>query len=101
MEKIFAEIKAEREYQKNKWGNEADVTINTPNDFVAYITHYASRWFKGGFTPYPSSIVDDYRTHMIKTAALAVAAIEALDSMRSDEGRAFFEKDESEIKAVA
>lgn len=98
---IYEEIRAEREYQKNKWGNKADVEINTPNDFVSYIAHHSTRWFNGGFAPYPTSVVDNYRTQMIKTAALAVAAIEALDSQRADSGRAFFEKDDEAVRAVA
>ena len=101
MQDIFNEIANERNYQRERWGDEADVTINTPNDFVAYITHYASRWFNGGFEPYPSNVVDAYRTSMIKVAALAVAAIEALDKQRANSGRAFFEKDESTVAKAA
>lgn len=93
MTNVLEEIKAEREYQLKKWGDEVDRTINTPNDFAAYIAHHSTRWFKGGFTPYPKNVVDDYRTQMIKTAALAVAAVEALDRQRDDQGSAFFEQE--------
>lgn len=89
--KVLEEIAAEREYQKEKWGVKADVELNTPNDFVAYIGHHASKWFNGGFTPYNSNVVDEYRKQMIKVAALAVAAIEALDEQRETKGAAFFE----------
>lgn len=92
MENILSEIREEREYQKNKWGTDADVTLNTPNDFVSYIAHHSTRWFDGGFEPYAPEVVDAYRTQMIKTAALAVAAVEALDAQRGDGGSAFFEK---------
>jgi hypothetical protein len=88
---VYDEIRAERDYQRDKWGDEADVKVNTPNDFVSYISHHSTRWFNGGFTPYPKTVVDDYRTQMIKTAALAIAAVEALDKQRSDTGSAFFE----------
>jgi hypothetical protein len=91
MDNILNEIRAEREYQKNKWGDEVDVTVNTPNDFVSYIAHHSTRWFDGGFTPYTSDVVDTYRKQMIKTATLAVAAVEALDKQRETNGQAFFE----------
>lgn len=89
---IYDEIRNERDYQKKRWGDEADVKVNTPNDFVSYIAHYSTRWFDGGFTPYPKETIDKYRTQMIKTAALAVAAVEALDRQHKDGGSAFFEQ---------
>ncbi len=89
---IYDEIKAERDYQAGRWGNEADLTVNTPNDFAAYIAHHSTRWFAGGFTPYPTPTVDAYRVQMVKVAALAVAAIEALDAQRATSGAAFFEQ---------
>ena len=91
VDKVLEEIKAEREYQIEKWGTDADVKLNTPNDFVSYISHHASKWFNGGFEPYNSDVVDAYRKQMIKVAALAVAAVEALDAQRVTEGKAFFE----------
>lgn len=88
---VYQEITAEREAQVARFGNEMDRVVNTPNDFVAYISHYASRWFKGGFQPYPTEMVNDYRQQMIKVAALAVAAVEALDYQRDNLGTAHFE----------
>lgn len=76
---IYDEIKAEREYQKEKWGVEKDDTLNTPNDWVAYIANHSSRWFPGGFRPYSEEVVADFRTQMVKVATLAVAAIESVD----------------------
>lgn len=87
---VYDEIRTERDYQLGRWGNQEDLTVNTPNDFMSYIVHYGTRWFNGGFAPYPSETVDDYRKSMIKVAALAVAAIEALDTQR-ETGPAFFE----------
>lgn len=92
--KILDEIKVEREYQKDKWGDSVDKTVNSPNHFVSYIAHHTSNWFNGGFAPYSKETVDAYRESMIKTATLAVAAVEALDEQReeNESGKAFFEK---------
>lgn len=88
---IFGSIAAEREYQNNKWGTEADDNLNTPNDFVAYINSYSTRWFPGGFTPYTPETVDAFRESMIKTAAIAVAAVESIDRQREEAGHCFYE----------
>lgn len=100
MSDIYAEIKSERDYQLNKWGDKVDLEVNTPNDFVSYIAHHSTRWFNGGFEPYPSHVVDDYRTQMIKTAAIAVAAVEALDKQREQNTHAFFETTNTEKVAA-
>jgi hypothetical protein len=88
---IFSVLKKEREYQTAKWGNEADDTMNTPNDFVSYISNYSTRWFKGGFAPYDTKTVDEFRISMLKTAALAIAAVESIDRQREEAGHTFFE----------
>lgn len=88
---ILENINAERMYQEGKWGNTTDDTENTPNDFVSYISHYATKWFPGGFTPYSPKTVDDFRTSMLKTAAICVAAIESVDRQRTEAGHAFYE----------
>jgi hypothetical protein len=88
---ILQEIAKERAYQEEKWGNTTDDTVNTPVDFTAYIANYSSKWFPGGFIPYDSKTVDAFRTSMLKTAALAVAAIESVDRQRGDGGSAFYE----------
>lgn len=93
-EYILDEVRKEREYQKEKWGFKADTQLNTPNDFVSYISHHSTKWFEGGFEPYPPEVVDEYRKQMVKVAALAVAAIEGLDYQRGNNGNAFFEEDE-------
>lgn len=90
-ESILKEINNERIYQEGKWGNEADDTKNTPNDFASYIAHHSTRWFNGGFAPYDTQTVDKFRNQMIKTAALAVAAVESLDRQRSVKQKAFYE----------
>lgn len=85
MDKILAAITHEREYQKDKWGVDADLKINTPMDFVGYIAHHSTRWFNGGFRPYTAETLTDFRKEMIKVATLAVAAVEATDSILSGE----------------
>jgi hypothetical protein len=89
---IYDEIRSEREYQEKRWGNSADDTLNTPNDFVSYIGSYSTKWFPGGFTPYGHDTVDAFRKSMVKTAALAVAAIESIDRQRANAGAAFYEE---------
>ena len=85
IENILNEIQIERIYQIDKWGKEADDKVNRPMDFVGYIAHHSSRWFDGGFSPYSRETLIKYRQQMIKVAALAVAAIEAIDKILSGE----------------
>lgn len=89
---ILKEISDERDYQESRWGHEADDTKNEPNDWVAYIAHHSSRWFDGGFSPYDGETIANFRKQMVKTAALAVAAIESLDRQVRDNGATFYEK---------
>jgi hypothetical protein len=88
---IINEIVDERTYQENRWGNEADDELNEPNDFIAYMNAYSTRWFPGGFTPYTPETIDAFRTSMIKTAAIAVAAVESVDRQRDEAGHTFYE----------
>ena len=69
---IFDSIQTEREYQDQKWGTAFD-DKNTANDWVAYIAEYSSRGCS-----YEND-VQAFRTAMLKTATLAVAALEATD----------------------
>jgi hypothetical protein len=88
---ILAEIEGERKHQEEKWGNSTDDTVNTPNDWVTYIGAYSTKWFPGGFSPYSPETVDEFRTSMMKTAAIAVAAVESIDRQRAETGRVFYE----------
>ncbi len=88
---IYDAIRQEREYQVNKWGNEADDTLNTPNDWVSYIARFATGRLPEGFTPYDTKTVDEFRTSMIKVATLAVAAVESIDRQRDEAGHTFYE----------
>lgn len=69
-------VSAERAYQRAKWGNGTDDEMNNPNDFVAYIAHNSTRWFKGGFLPLSEDNMAEFKAAMIKTAAVATAAAE-------------------------
>ena len=68
-QEIFDEIETERAYQDDKWGNEFD-DQNTANDWVTYITNYATQAAPLKFNK------DNFETKMRKVAALAIAAIE-------------------------
>jgi len=70
--RILRDVADERSRQKRLWGREFD-DRNTPSDWVAYIAQYAGRHISAPFDP------DLFRRDMLSTAALAVAAIEALD----------------------
>jgi hypothetical protein len=79
-EDIFVEISNERDFQqKIGYSKEVDDSYNGLNDWVTYITRYATIWFPGGFPPYTDNVLQNFRKSMIKTAALAVAAIEWTD----------------------
>lgn len=95
---IFNEIAKEREYQVGRWGNDTDDTVNEPNDFVAYMMAYSTRWFPGGFAPYSPETVDAFRKSMVKTAAIAVAAIESIDRQREEAGHTFYEEGNRTVK---
>lgn len=92
MQNIFDEIKNEREYQKERWGDEADDTVNTPWMWAAYITQYATRWMAGTFLPLSGDVTSAFRTCMVKVACLAVAAIESVDRQRAEKGKTFYEE---------
>ena len=69
---ILEEIKAERVYQDQKWGTDFD-NKNTINDWVTYITQYATKAATMGLSK------DEQRKFILKTATLGVAALETFD----------------------
>lgn len=83
---IYAESESELQYQADCWGGsidtllEIDLQHNSPNDFVAYITHHATRWFPGGFPPYSMDTLQTFRKQMVKVMTLAVSAIRWVDA---------------------
>jgi hypothetical protein len=88
---VYDEIKAEREYQDKRWGVGSDDTLNTPWMWSSYIGKYATNWMAGTFQPLEGRVVDGFRKSMIKTAAIAVAAVESIDRQRAGGGKTFFE----------
>jgi chaperone required for assembly of F1-ATPase len=84
-EKIWNEILAERDYQITRWGTKADERTNRPSDWVLYLSHYSSRWMDGSFAPYSRETLEGFRASMIKTATLALAAIEETDKILTGE----------------
>ena len=80
-EDILKEIDDERARQDTHWGNEFD-DKNTPNDWVSYIVRYVAEGAYSGrsnqYTP------ERFRGHLIKAAALCVAAIETMDRRGGD-----------------
>lgn len=70
--KVYELIDAEREYQAVRWLEQFDCA-NTPNDWVAYITHHL-----GKAVTLPWSM-DAFRTALVKVAALAVVILERED----------------------
>ena len=87
---IYAEIEKERGYQQKRWGNTADDTLNTPWMWASYIANYATKWMVGTYAPLKRPVTDDFRVKMVKTAAIAVAAIESIDRQRN-KGGTFYE----------
>lgn len=78
-EKILDEVFTERSYQESRWGNEFD-NLNTVSDWISFITCYASMCGTG--SPPPDG--RDFRSCMVKVAALAVAAVETYDRRGGD-----------------
>jgi hypothetical protein len=71
-QQVFDEIDQEREYQVNKWGDDFD-RRNTPNDWLAYAGAYLGRALTNPWNP------QNFRTGLIKVAAICVAAVEWCD----------------------
>ncbi len=70
---IFDEIDNERKRQEELWGDEFD-NKNTPNDWVTFITRYASRAADDTIAQ-----KEDYHTNLLKAITIGVAALEAYD----------------------
>jgi len=71
-ENIFEQINQERDYQDGKWGVGFD-DKNTMNDWFTYIAIYGGRACEMARTK------EEQRKFLLKTATLAVAALEAFD----------------------
>jgi hypothetical protein len=71
---VYDEIKTERKRQEQLWGTSFD-DKNTPNDWATYMCHYATSAATQGTGKFD---LEKYRSNLIKTATLAIAALEAL-----------------------
>lgn len=85
---VYDEIRAERD-----WSNDADDDTHDPRCWTYYLAKESSRWQRDGqIPPFTSNDVDAFRRAMIKTAAIAVAAVESLDRQRKRRSQAFYEE---------
>jgi hypothetical protein len=73
LDTFLENVRFERSYQDSKWGTAFD-DKNTTNDWVTYINAYATKAANVG----KDLDVEVFRTSMIKVAALAAAAYEAV-----------------------
>lgn len=69
-EALFDEITKEREYQDGKWGGPTHDDLHDEEEWMDILEHYATGGDEG---------LHDFRTSMVKVAAIAVAAIESYD----------------------
>jgi hypothetical protein len=83
-DKVFAEIAEERQHQADEW-NASDLANlavrdaqyeDLPARFTSFIARYASAWVDKEGSPISAA---HFRECMVKTAALAVSAIMAVD----------------------
>jgi hypothetical protein len=70
-ESVIEEINRERAYHDAKWGGAAHDDRETTANWQYYLREYSQGEGRGKGR--------DFRTRMVKTAALAIAAIEAYD----------------------
>ena len=75
VKEVLVEVANERGYQLERFGNKFD-DGNKPNDWISYIAAYSGRAYSSKREGYTCKL---FRESMIKTAALAVAAVEAYD----------------------
>lgn len=69
---IYSAIEEERDYQDQKWGNAFD-HLNTPNDWVAYMTKYLGQAVTMPWDPVK------FREQILKTITIGVAVLEQED----------------------
>lgn len=87
------EIAAELDRALSQWGAEADDLKNGPAEWTARLSHYSTRWMDGTSFPFPNNTVEAFREAMIKTAAIAINAIQSLDRQRNESGKPFYEEE--------
>jgi hypothetical protein len=73
---VIGEVAEERNRQDAQWGGPENDDRNTLQDWHHYITRQMSSfWMRAG----PNPDLPACRERLVKTAALAIAAIEAID----------------------
>lgn len=80
-ESIFQEIRLEREHQDKKWGGSEHDNEHGAYDWAAFITYYLGKSVElfVNEVGQPQGKLLMFRYNMVKIAALAIAAIEAVD----------------------
>lgn len=73
---IYDDVEKERVYAE-KWGTEFDDT-HTPADWWTFVTLYYSRYLQGWKNP-GVEIPANFRTGLVKMAAIIIGWIEALE----------------------
>lgn len=81
---ILDRVDGERDYQIQRWGTQ-DEEYNMPNDFVAFMSHYSTKWLDGQPAPYTLETLIRFNDAMVKTAAIAVAAAELSEKIINGE----------------
>lgn len=77
LQKIFSEVREERVYQDEHWGTEFD-DLNTPNDWAAYMLVYLGQAVAMNRETRQFDR-ERFRTQMLKTVTIGVAALQALE----------------------
>lgn len=70
--KVLKEVWDERSYQDDKWGGKSFDNQHSEAEWLNWINEYANGTGR--------ALTYDFRKRMIKVAALAVAAVEAMDA---------------------
>ncbi len=82
---IFRDIDRERSLQDARWGGPAHDDQHTVSDWIALLTRHAGLAASDGIQ---APDLERYRRQLVRVAAWAVAAMEALDRQAQREGEA-------------
>lgn len=75
---VLAEVAQERDRQDAKWGGPTHDDMHSPGDFCRFIREHEVR-AEQTLAGEPVREFDEFRTQMLRVAALAVAALESWD----------------------
>lgn len=87
MEEILQEIREERKHQDAKWGGPAHDDEHSMYVWVGFISYYLGQSLSSAIKEYGSvkHRYQIFRYHMVKVAAIAVAAVQSIDRKLSKE----------------